>query len=151
MNKAIEEYYKLPENYFNFTTSPPRKANNDFFYLNEILCFGKAGNHKCYSEISADHTITLPDNLNDVINNLRLEKYIEDKNIAFQNNFLTDIYYNTRSYIPNILRHQLQKFSMRNWDKITFPDFPVDTTVENIFESIIIEFLKINQNEKVPF
>lgn len=151
MQKSITEYYKLPENYLTIRTSEPENGKNNFFHLNSILCFGKSEQPETSSSITDDNCISLSTDLDSIIDNLRLERYAASENRMFYKNSYIGLYYKIRPYIPDYLRHRLQKFSMRNWDKIAFPHFPVDTTVEDIFESIFIKLLKHNSNKPIPF
>ena len=151
MQKSIAEYYKLPENYLTFSIAEPDIGKDKFFHLNKVLCFGKSAHSEITSTVTGDNCISLSANLDGVIDNLRLEKYAASINKNFYKNTLIGLYYKMRTYIPDYLRHRLQKFSMRNWDKITFPHFPVDTTVEDIFESIFIRLLRYNDNKPIPF
>jgi hypothetical protein len=151
MQKSITEYYKLPENYLTFNISEQDDGRDRFFHLNKILCFGKSAAHETASVITGDNCISLSTDLNSIIDNLRLERYAASENRIFYKSFYIEFYYKIRPYLPDYFRHKLQKFSMRKWKKISFPHFPVDTTVEDIFESIIVQLLKYNNNKPIPF
>lgn len=64
---------------------------------------------------------------------------------------LRGLYYFFRPWLSVGMRRNLQKLYFRNWDKIPFPQWPVDTTVENIFEQLLALSMKASGMKRVPF
>lgn len=151
MLKLFEEYYKFSKDYFSIYTDNGYSGKEDFFKFNNILCFGKSKEKNFSIDKFNGNEINLPFNLDEIIDNLRLEKYLTDTSKNSNNNLLKQLYYFLRPFMPDLIRHKLQSFSMRNWSNITFPKFPVDVTVENIFETIILAHLKGNNGTEIPF
>jgi hypothetical protein len=56
-----------------------------------------------------------------------------------------------RPFTNLALRKEVQKFNARHWKKRVFPQWPVDTTVENICETILLLSMKAKGIERVPF
>src|SRR5882672_1614826 len=67
----------------------------------------------------------------DVVQNLRYERYLTPRS---NNAWLQQAYYVARPLLPVSVRKHLQKLWLRNWQEIEFPAWPVDATVEQIFE-----------------
>jgi hypothetical protein len=53
--------------------------------------------------------------------------------------------------MPVRFRKYLQRVYLRDWHQISFPRWPVDCTVENVFEELLVSLLQSNRLEKVPF
>jgi len=49
------------------------------------------------------------------------------------------------------VRKQIQKFYGRNWRELSFPRWPVDTTVENICEELLLMSMEAKGVDRVPF
>jgi hypothetical protein len=64
---------------------------------------------------------------------------------------LKRLYYHLRPLTNQAVRRQIQKFHARNWKKRSFPHWPVDTTVENVCETLLLLSMKARGVEKVTF
>jgi hypothetical protein len=53
--------------------------------------------------------------------------------------------------MPVAVRKHLQRRYFRGWDKILFPNWPVDFTVETIFEQLLILSMKSRSVKRLPF
>jgi len=54
-------------------------------------------------------------------------------------------------YCPWESESNLQRVHLRGWDQILFPSWPVDRSVENLFEFLMLLTLKSQKVEKIPF
>lgn len=89
-----------------------------------------------------------------IVDNLRLERYRvkEDPIRAFVSQEIArQIYYFLRPALPDWIRRTMQRAYLRNWDKLSFPNWPVDTSVENILERLLLACLDGDQIDSVPF
>src|SRR5215472_2655409 len=94
--------------------------------------------------------VNLPFHPNEIVSNLRMERYAN----ACENGFdslLKKIYYFLRPLTNRSLRKRVQHFHARNWRDRVFPRWPVDTTVENIFETLLSLSLKAGGVDRIPF
>ena len=48
------------------------------------------------------------------------------------------------------VRRHLQKLRLKGWDRIPFPAWPVDVTVERLMEGVMAELLKAHGGQ-IPF
>src|SRR5882762_5988238 len=62
-----------------------------------------------------------------------------------------NLYYRLRALLPVHLRKHLQKAYLRGWNKIAFPRWPVDTTVDRILERLLEVPLQRGTVRAVPF
>jgi hypothetical protein len=91
-----------------------------------------------------------------VVDYLRFERYVADSTESNKSKFITSgavrkIYYAARPMIPMGLRKQFQKIYFRGWEKVRFPNWPVDRTVERIFEQLLVFAMKSWNVDRVPF
>ncbi|MGB6198125.1 MAG: hypothetical protein WBF35_01125 [Candidatus Acidiferrales bacterium] len=61
------------------------------------------------------------------------------------------LYYLFRDALPASIRHQLQKAYFRDWRKLPFPAWPVDSTVDSVHEKVLRLSMQAAGIEKVPF
>jgi hypothetical protein len=60
-------------------------------------------------------------------------------------------YYLVRPLLSVSVRKHIQKWHFRNWDRLLFPHWPVDTTVDQIFEQTMLLALKAQSVSQIPF
>jgi len=93
--------------------------------------------------------------VSEVVETLRREKYTtalghEPRNWS-QDRFLRIGYYAARPLLSVSARKHLQRLSLRGWHKHPFPRLPVDTTVEQILESVVVLILPGRKDQTIPF
>jgi len=101
-------------------------------------------------------SVTLPFNPTEVIDNLRLEKYVPAVNSAIGSisdgkSISRRVYYAIRPLLGVAIRRILQRAALRNWAKIPFPTWPVDATVEKLIAQLWMLVLKASGESQVPF
>ena len=152
--RLLREYFRCPEEIPSFTVAPGLSQLSGFFRLNaETICFGQCSSIAPASSVAeapavatanvkvTAASIELPFDPVQVVENLRRERYIS-RAIIHQgslgtNPFVRSIYYLGRPFMPTMVRKHLQQAYFRGWDKVSFPKWPVDLTVENISRAII--------------
>ena len=128
----------------------------------------------CYGQLSHGHTarspvgnlhdalqdahinsqgIELPFDVAEVIENLRRERYTAHfrKGGPVFNDLLRKIYYFMRPLLGVVARRPLQKLYLRGWDRIPFPAWPVDITVDRIHQKLLALLLREQGLERIPF
>jgi hypothetical protein len=98
----------------------------------------------------ADARLQLQFDPDEVIDNLRLERYIHSDRSASEK-LLKEIYYRVRPVTSRAFRKQIQRFRARSWQESVFPHWPVDTTVERICESLLVLSMRARGLDRVPF
>lgn len=101
-------------------------------------------------------SICLPFNPTEIIDNLRLEKYVaavrsEISYISDTTSIPRRIYYALRPFFPLQVRRVLQRIALRDWQTIPFPAWPLDTTVEDFIEQLWVLVLRASGEERIPF
>jgi len=164
MNKTMLQHYRCPDAYGRFVAKGPTSGKRNFF------CFGKEAT--CYGAYvgeggSDDPEGTLHDALRDVevkcgsamlpfdpsevIENLRCEKYFGGWRKNRFLSALTEMYYLLRPILPLVTRRHLQKIYLRGWEKIVFPRWPVDTSVDSLLQQLLLLSIRSAGVEQIPF
>jgi len=60
-------------------------------------------------------------------------------------------YYVARPLLPVSVRSHLQRLSLHGWQKHPFPRWPVDTSVEQIIESVVGLIIREIKDHRIPF
>lgn len=97
----------------------------------------------------------LPFRLGELMENLRLENYcnhnIGSREGILESRIFHEAYYMLRPLMVGPLRRLFQRMALRNWDKIPFPRWPVDSSVEDILEQILKVVLAGTGVGSIPF
>jgi hypothetical protein len=163
LSQAVQDRYRCPEGFFDFRISGELSSNAGYFLFgSNATCYGHATNgfrHEHLTStlcdllptVSVDNSgLLLPFDPNEVIENLRLERYVSD-NLGEYENLLKKIYYWLRPLTSRSMRQRVQKFRAGDWRNVPFPRWPVDTTVENICEKLLLLSLQAQGVDRVPF
>ncbi len=137
-----------------------------FFRLGDsTICYGQCASGDTHPSASGllhdaldqviveDSRVLLPFDPTQVIDNLRAERYRGQHRKAWhENRMVIDAYYSLRPFMPISLRKYLQRLYLRGWREIiTFPEWPVDFTVEQIYERLLVLALKARRGRPIPF
>ncbi len=146
LNTTFTDYYRCPENYGTFELPPRLSPDSGFFQVNGAVCYGRTSTGHRSQSVTDDlfdafqaisvrqGACTLPFDPAEIAENLRCERYLRQPESA---RFLRNAYYLVRPAVPAGLRKLLQRTSLRGWNKIPFPRWPVDSSVEDIFECLL--------------
>ena len=112
--------------------------------------------HDTYQHVTTyESSVQLPFDPVEVIDNLRYERYLsntaQDRRAISANSLVRNLYYLARPFMPVAVRKHLQRRYFRGWDQIPFPSWPVDFTVENVLEQLLILSMKSRNIETIPF
>jgi len=105
------------------------------------------------SPAASDQGGVLPFDVNEVVHNLRLERYQPSLRAPSSrlNGWARDAYYAARPLMPDMVRQKLQRRYFRDWSQIQFPAWPVDDTVDRLMKLALIAGLKARGLSKIPF
>ena len=164
MNNCLSLYYRCPEGFVAFAQKGSLSAEGKYFrFGKETTCYGAycrvpPSGHPAgtmYDALSdtevKNGTIFLPFDPGAVIDNLRCEKYIDDWRHDSPLSVLTELYYLARPMLPVGIRRHLQKLYLRGWEKIPFPRWPVDTSVDNLLRAVAVAVDSIERGRADTF
>jgi hypothetical protein len=161
LDQSIFDHFRCPDRFFDFVLADKLSSDTAHFRLGrnatgyDRYC---GGNRKPIDQslrydvfknvVIDDGKVYLPFDPAQVIDNLRLERYVESH---WSSEILRRIYYHFRPLTTLSIRKRIQRFHARNWRDLSFPQWPVDTTVENICETLMLLSLQAKRLASVPF
>jgi hypothetical protein len=89
--------------------------------------------------------------LKEVVDNLRYELYSQEVTSAAEARMMGRAYYLVRPLLPVSVRKHLQRWRLRDWERLAFPHWPVDRTVDQVFEQTMLLSLKAQRVDQIPF
>lgn len=161
MSKVLYERYRCPRNFFDFVLNGQLSSDEGYFrFGHDTLCFGRSTFGARGAEYDAlkdvvvnDGELHLPFDPSEIVDNLRLERYarprLRTSEVAYS--YLRRLYYLLRPLMTLPVRKQAQKFYARSGRNLSFPGWPLDTTVENICERLLLLSMEAKGIRKVPF
>jgi len=165
MAQHFLDYYRCPELYAQFATSGPLLNEPHYFrWGQEALCYGRttvglSTSHKdtvpyAREVPSLEAALScLPFDPEEITENLQRERYSAHFRESGRviNTILRRIYYLIRPGLSVSVRKHMQRARLRGWDKIPFPEWPVDCTVDRIHRKRLMLAMKAQGIDKVPF
>jgi hypothetical protein len=162
MNCLIQ-YCKCPDRYARIEPSGALSEKSGYFHFGAETLYGKccgplpadsatdslwdaAGNVRCEGG-----TTYLPFDLTQVVDSLRNELYVEEWTSGGMKSAIASAYYLVRPVLPVAVRKHLQRIRLRNWDRLPFPHWPVDRTVDNLMEQVLLLSLRAQNLKQIPF
>jgi hypothetical protein len=166
MNRALTGYFRCPDICADFHTNEPHSADQGFFrWGDDIICYGRSavGHRSAQADaslydVSGDVQLdsagaSLPFDPEEIVESLRLERYTVQsrESASLTSAIVRKIYYLFRPLLVLPIRKRLQKIHLRGWDKIPFPSWPVDTTVDRLHRQMLALAMKASGVEAMPF
>lgn len=160
LNRAIIDYYRCPEYFLDFELNGPLSGDEGFFRFGSSICYGRScsghrlsrvtpGLYDVLHDVSMqDQEASLPFSPSEVIDNLRLERYAGG---GRNDGVGKRAYYALRPWLSPQIRALIKKALLLRWRSIPFPEWPVDRTVENICEQLLLLSLQTHKTDRVPF
>jgi hypothetical protein len=164
MNSDLEKYFRCPGQYLSFALRSGHSSSCGYFQVGgTATCYGDYFGHQPAKQpdvvlhdalqdtVLENGTTYLPFVPSQVFDNLRSEKYASDWRKAGLMSGLAKMYYFIRPVLSVGMRRHLQKFYLRDWEKLPFPRWPVDCSVDNLFQQLMLLSLRASRVEKIPF
>lgn len=163
MNKSLSEYYCCPEQHIPLHLKGPLSEESGYFRFENHILYGQAcvaslaASPNFAQDISANcvldaGTVQLPFDATEVLNNLRHETYTSSSGDWHPASSLVGRgYYFLRPLLPVSVRRHLQKFRLNGWRHLTFPHWPVDCTVDDVMEHLLLLSLRASHQQEIPF
>ncbi len=166
--ELLMERFRCPENVANMATAPDLCGASRYFrYLADTVYHGQrlsrvpatlatdASQVVSEKVRTSDSTVELPFDPVQVVDNLRFERYVAnstpDRKELLAKNAFRNTYYFVRPLMPVAVRRQFQRAYFRGWEKLSFPAWPVDQTVDNICEELLVCAMRARNLKRVPF
>ena len=164
MNSCLIEYFRCPESYLRFAQMGALSETKGYFrFGDEAVGYGRLSGEKpsaspagllpdaLHDTFAENGTVCLPFDLAEVLDNLRCELYTGDWREGRAQSTLAAIYYFLRPVLPFGVRNRLKQLHLRNWERLPFPHWPVDCSVDSLLEQILLMSVRSSAARKIPF
>jgi hypothetical protein len=164
---ALVDYFRCPPDLAPIGTLPALSTHDGFFTFRGAIAFARVSGVRpaAYAtdplpEVGDAVKITagnarLPFDLTEAATNLRRERYRQNGYNFLEKttsgSAVARLYYQLRPFLGVGVRKHLQKVRLRGWDKIAFPQWPVDRSVDELMEGALATVLKAGRASSIPF
>jgi hypothetical protein len=165
MGPALLEYFRVPAELAVQSSGralPAFSEEAGYFRFGEAVCYGRrrggpvarraAGSLPDATQDRGAERF-LPFDLTEVVRNLQQERYTAHAGREGFTSVKTarKVYYFLRPILPVPVRKHLQKVHLLGWDRIPFPRWPVDVSVEKLMQSAMAHLLETGEVNRIPF
>ena len=168
MTQQFLKYFRCPDDLVDFRLAGDLAPRPGFFRVGrDLVAYGRTVSGQTQPEPSdsvedtssqiraKQRVVYLPFNLDEVVENLRYERYCAAPNCPNSGSQLQSVsrsaYYALRPILPTSVRKHLQRLALHRWEEKSFPAWPVDNTVDRLFECAMSSAICANSGEPVPF
>jgi len=160
-SQSFLDYFRCPSEFAPCLSLPSGPKSNEFFRFGSATCFGNVGTgqgNRSPRTVRLDATPQRESPMggkplkgfdpDEVVDNLRLERYVgrdEGERV------LHTLYYLLRPVLPLAIRKRLQRAVFRKRLECAFPTWPVDCSVEQVFEEMMTLSLHASGRREIPF
>ena len=163
MDSYLSTYWRCPEQQINVDCEDTHSCPRGYFQFGEgTALFGRLASypaaatpkeilHDAVFDVRVENGLVhLPFDLSEVVDNLHREIYVDEWRRGALFN-LSKPYYFIRPLLPVAVRRHLQKVYLRGWKELSFPRWPVDCSIENLMEQLLVLTLKATGLDRIPF
>ncbi len=158
------QYFRCPASFGAFQVDEQISSGSPGYFRlgSDLICYGRAaeetqdapnGNLRdILSRVHHTNEVTvLPFDPEEVVTNLRFERYVCGDTPSFSKRVIRQMYYLLRPALPVRVRRHLQRRWLKDWATKPFPQWPVDTSVDRLFAQLMRLKLKSMPGERIPF
>ena len=150
MSRLIVDHYKCPERYTHLV--PEREFLVDLRNLFEPYFQVLLANGNQRSSAGGETAPQLLTKAEEAIQDLRLERYASDSHNNVLRSPVASVYYFFRPLLARAIRQYIQRAYLSGWKKLTIPQWPVDTTVDDLLAQLLLGMLRSDGTTKrIPF
>jgi hypothetical protein len=160
--RALMDHYRCPADFLNITLQHIAAPDSGFFRFGaNAICYGRSAAGYRSRRIGAalydtskdvrvgQSEACLPFDPTEIIENLQVERYPVRE--SWVRKAAKCAYYRVRPSLSRSIREAIQRFHLRGWRGLSFPRWPIDTTVENLREEILLLALRASGVDRIPF
>ena len=166
VGSLLSDFYRCPQLAAEFTLAADLRPIAGYFRIKDgPICYGRLSEvqpaatangtlpEACPQVREEGKTVFLPFDPAEVVANLRLEKYKADGENSRRNDgsLARQLYYLLRPMMPVAVRKHMQRLYLRGWNRIPFPHWPVDRSVDRLHEWLLALAVQAEGTNEVPF
>lgn len=166
-NRMVTSHFRCPPEFVRLSVADPEHSATGYFRFGSSICYGRCSGAVPSARVAGslydalphvslnDASVQLPFDPAAVIDNLRHERYIAARSHGRAANrsgrLVRSLYYLARPFLSVSLRKHLQRIYLRDWKRIAFPQWPVDSTVDGILEQLLALSMRAQGLARMPF
>jgi hypothetical protein len=167
MEQALIDRYRCPESFAKFDLIGGLSSGSGYFrFGQDTICYGHSASgfrasradgvlYDVLRDVTTkDSNVLLPFDPTEVIDDLRMERYAKGFHCGGLDRWkrsLRNAYYFLRPLMHVNLRKHVQRTHLNGWQKLSFPRWPVDTTVEDLCEHLLLLSMMAKGVDRMPF
>lgn len=164
VDREVVSYFCCPEIYGACTVDPSDELDGNYFGVTAPRTGQHASGYiNALAERSSDGTTrlgtatlaALPLSSSEKVQHLLSERYVANQSTSGWRSTRDDlqrrVYYAVRPLLGVSVRKHLQRRALRGWDQIPFPSWPVDRTVDSLFEQFLVSSMRAHGVDQIPF
>lgn len=162
---ALVDFYRCPSLIPKFRSTATASRSPGYFRVgSDLICYGRldglvrpTANGELLDAFrfveSGPDEIWLPFDPADVMDGLRYERYTgnQGRQRWVHAPWVARAYYALRPLLPVSVRKHLQRYYVRDWDKIAFPAWPLDRTLDCLQERLMLLAIEALSVDRLPF
>jgi hypothetical protein len=164
---ALVDHFRCPPDLALIGAPAELSKTDGFFKFGDVIAYGRVagGPPAAYATdplqdvatavVTEGRRCVLPFDLTEVATNLRQERYRQNGYNFLQKSTsglaAQRLYYQLRPFMGVGVRKHLQKMRLKGWDKIPFPQWPVDRSVDALLEGALKVTLRAQGRTSMPF
>ncbi len=150
-SKRLCEYFRCHERYGSFALRGSLSDEESYFNFGDGTLFGRHSGNVASEICIDDDQICLPFEVDETLDNLRLERYVSPDQNHPTNSLIGRAYYFVRPLLPVGVRRHLQRTRLNSWRQLKFPHWPVDRTVDHAMTDLLMLSRRAHSVDKIPF
>lgn len=163
----LTDYFRCPGEYVDFKLAERLSADAGYFCFGKgTVCYGRSSvgfrarsaKNKLYDVMDdvryQGATVELPFDPAEIAQNLLFERYAQPPVGGAKKllkSFIRNGYYFVRPFMPVAVRKHLQKAHLQGWRDIPFPHWPVDTSVDELQQTLLATCIRARGGGSIPF
>ena len=165
IERALVEYFRCPPDIVAMSLAGELSSDAGYFRFGPEICFGRTtvGERAFHPRgalydarpgpVAEGDPLRLPFDPSEVADNLRRERYVDEAGgvEALRLKAWQRPYYLLRNFMPVWLRRALQRTYLRDWRHHSFPRWPVDQTVDRLFDRLLLLSMRSRGLTRIPF
>src|ERR1700741_4488102 len=152
MKQRFSDYFRCPDDFVDFRLSAELAPRAGFCRFGpDLMCYVRTISGRTQPDPSGSledvfsqtrtkqRTVYLPFSIDEVMEHLRRKPYstpsLAHNTGSAAQSVACKIYYIVRPFLPTFIGQHIQRLALHHWDERPFPSWPIDHTVDRLFES----------------
>ncbi|MDR3763333.1 MAG: hypothetical protein P4M01_04485 [Acidobacteriota bacterium] len=162
MTNELTKYFQLPDSLFTVSSEQDAASPRGFFTFGDgVTLYGRCRQVSPGPEgtlpdalsfaSGCEGVVRLPFDFDEVVHDMRWEEYVPASSERMLRGSVRMAYYMLRPFMSVRIRKYLQRIYLSGWQRVTFPHWPVERSVDTLMERTLALGMKSIGASSVPF